>query len=848
VYRLIARFFCISILAGQISGPGLPLLQANDADPAQTPSLQAVLEDLRLEGLELVYSTALVKENMRVEAVPENPDPLEKARQILAPFGLALQEADGIYLVVRSARKTPAQDSGTILIHVRNHEVLPDQTTMTIQASPELGVPERIARGLYQYRQVTSGSYRIRLEAEGYASLQREAQVVQGGTAIVSVDLIPGPGAMETINVSASRYVLYTPSQFYIDQRALQALPDLGDDPVRSAHRLPGVAASGLSSQPHFRGGEKNETAIYMNGLKLTDPFHIRDYHGIFSLIDARAISGVEAYTGGFPVQFGDQTSGILLLETQKAEGPGRTELGLSFYNTSFLNSGSNADKGINWLFTVRRSNLDILVKKDMGQPHFFDIFSELGFELSNTAHLSLNALYANDSVTVTTESDPEELEQSVSDTRNSHFWIRLENQWTPDLSSDTVFSFSYLDNDRNAEVNDPDQYIGAVHDRRKVKSYGLRQDWLYEGFDGHLLRWGFELRHQSAQYDYRSRAEYSEFFALYPGIDSPSESHVNAAPNGNVYGLFFADRMQLGENTALDLGLRLDRQTYTRPDFDLQISPRISLFTSVSPATELRMSWGRFYQSQSIQRLQVEDGLDHFFPPQRADHWIAGLRQQFGKQYRLRAEVYVKNYDRMKPRFENLFDPLGLIPELEPDRVRLDPRSAKARGAELTLEYRRDDDLDWWASYTWSRATDRIDSENQRRSWDQTHAFQAGFSWRPGPWEIGSAISLHSGWPTTGMTLGLDEEEDIYFPIPGPRNAEQLGTFATLDVRIARKFPVGNGQLSAFIEVTNLTDRKNECCIDYDIEEDQDEEIFLDVSVENWLPRIVALGILWEF
>jgi hypothetical protein len=127
-------------------------------------------------------------------------------------------------------------------------------------------------------------------------------------------------------------------------------------------------------------------------------------------------------------------------------------------------------------------------------------------------------------------------------------------------------------------------------------------------------------------------------------------------------------------------------------------------------------------------------------------------------------------------------------------------------------------------------------------------NTFQAGVGWCPDLWEIGSAVNIHSSWPTTGMTLGFDEEEEEYFPIPGPRNAERLGTFATLDFRIARQFPVKVGRVSAFLEVTNATDRRNECCIDYDIDEDENENVFLGISVEHWLPRIIAVKLLWEF
>lgn len=114
--------------------------------------------------------------------------------------------------------------------------------------------------------------------------------------------------------------------------------------------------------------------------------------------------------------------------------------------------------------------------------------------------------------------------------------------------------------------------------------------------------------------------------------------------------------------------------------------------------------------------------------------------------------------------------------------------------------------------------------------------------------WEVGVALNVHSGWPITGLSLGFDEAEDEYVPVPGPRNAAQLGIFASLDFRINREFPVRHGRLSGFFEVTNTTNRRNECCFDFDIDEDEDGNVFLDAVVDQWLPAIPAIGILWEF
>lgn len=759
--------------------------------PYQGKAIHEVLDGFRAGGLNLVYSTNLVTPGLAVITEPEHREPVLLLREILEPHGLTLEEAGGNYVVARTASGPPP---------------------LTAAAEPDPG-------------QMVSGDEVLKLE---------------------------------DLSISASRYILFSNSQFFIDQRAIQALPDLGEDPIRSVHRLPGAAAGGLSSRSHFRGGEHNETAIYLNGLKLLDPFHIRDYHSIFSSIDARAISGVEAFTGGFPATYGDQMSGVLLLESAQPEQPVHTELGLSIYNTSLLNSGYTPGGKVDWLVSVRSSNLDIVLDEDLGKPDYFDVFTQLGIDLSSDHHLSVNALYSNDQVLVITESDPEELEQSISDTKNTHLWISLDSEWSPFLNSRTVLSYSGLDNQRNAEANDPERMLALVSDRREAKILGFQQGWTYAGLAAHTLRAGLEIRSEEAEYDYRAFAEYLGFFEFYPGIENPVERDVVASPSGNSYSLYLSDRWQVSERFGLELGLRWDRQTYTGVNYGNQLSPRISFLHSMGSATELRLTWGRYYQSQAIQELQVEDGLDQFFAPQRSDHWIAGIQHRFETGNRLRAEAFYKNYDRLKPRFENLFDPLALIPELAPDRVRLDPESARSYGIETTLENRGGEELDWWVSYTWSKASDRINGADEYRSWDQRHALQAGLAWQRGAWEVGVAVSMHSGWPTTGMDYEVyplevgededEEEDDIILPIPGPRNAEQLGTFAQLDFRISREFTVKYGRLSAFFEVTNASNRKNPCCIDYDVDEDEDGNVYLDRAVEPWLPIIPAIGIFWEF
>jgi hypothetical protein len=84
---------------------------------------------------------------------------------------------------------------------------------------------------------------------------------------------------------------------------------------------------------------------------------------------------------------------------------------------------------------------------------------------------------------------------------------------------------------------------------------------------------------------------------------------------------------------------------------------------------------------------------------------------------------------------------------------------------------------------------------------------------------------------------------------VPGPRNAERLGTAQRVDFRASRTYAAGAGSVRVFAEVTNLTGRENVCCLRY---EQADTPIGappeLAVEPRNGLPFTVNLGALWQF
>jgi len=730
------------------------------------------------------YSTGLIDADLVVVEEPRSESPIDIVNEILRPHGLTLQTIAGVHLVVRAA-------------------------------DPPSGAQET-------------------------------------GQEITSLPQARSDD-IEMIVVSASRYRISSDiagSRFQLDRRSIQSMPDLGDDPIRITQRLPGAAASGASARTHFRGGNADEIGIMLNGQWLFDPYHVRDFQSVFSAIDSRAISGVEVYTGGFPVRYGDRMSGLVLMESMDLDKPRHSEIGISVFNTSLLTSGSRDGK--QWLFSARRGNLDLIIDPKFGQPSYYDLFGEFAIDVTPQSRLSINGLFADDQVTVVVETDPAELEKVESRTRNAQFWAQLETHWSQTLTSHTVLSATTYENRRAGSMNDMEKMVAFVRDEREVEQIALRQDWSWHPSDRHFVQWGLQGAWGDAWYDYDGGAEYYGLMALYEDQPESATRTATASPEGANIAIYVSDRWRLAQPLTLEWGLRWDDQTYTEVRSDAQLSPRINVLFAPNPKTEYRLTWGRYHQSQGIEELQIEDGITAFWPAERSDHFIVGLRRLLPGNLAFRAEAFYKDMSHVRPRFENLYDPLGVIPEFQPDRVAIAPDRAEAAGLELSVD-RSAGRWDWWASYTLARVTDRIDGIDEVRSWDQRHAFQGGVTWSDERWTASVAGSFHSGWPSTELALesiGIDPTtgEPEYVAIPGPRNAINHNTFASIDVRLSRKFDVRRGSLTAFVEISNVLNRRNMCCRDYDVIDEDDGSLALELSYDYWLPILPAVGILWEF
>ena len=665
--------------------------------------------------------------------------------------------------------------------------------------------------------------------------LVRRPQPV-ASTVIIAEPLKPAlPEIVVTSSLQRLNYQK-TGTQTYLDRELATRVPAAAEEAVRITNRLPSTASGGISSRNHIRGGEVNEVLFLLDGLRLYEPFHLKDFQSIATTVNSNAIDGMDFYSGAYPARFGDRMSGVVNMSLREPQKKTETELSLSFFNASVLSLGRFGDQEQgDWLVAARRGNLDLIadvIDPDSGSPDYQDYLLHGGWEIGPRTQFAVNLLVSNDKLIL---ADVDRGEFANASYENTVLWLKWGAHWSERLHSETIISFSQIANQRVGTLTLPGIVSGALDERKAFDAFSIKQDWTFIPSKNWMLSFGIDGKNQDAKYHFESRKIVSApFDEILDNV--PIEARlIDVRPEGEQYSVYLEARWQIRPDLIVDAGLRWDAQNYTTAKNDSQSSPRLSILYRPGERTELRLGWGQYSQAQEINELQVSDGVDTFFAAQRAEHVVANLKHEFASNINVDVSYYRKSFRVVRPRFENTFNSLTLLPELQFDRYRINPLSGESHGAELMVsEGDASEPLFWWVGYAWSEVRDRLPDRKVARSWDQAHTVKAGLSWRWGNWDFSGAGEVHTGWPKTVLPA-----EEL--------NTRRYSVFHTLDMRISREFSVRRGDLTVFMEISNLYDRQNPCCTEYSVTTESGDPVLV-AKEAHWLPLLPSLGVVWRF
>ncbi len=775
------------------------------AGPAVTVSvgqpLSEALDALRTDGLSIVYSTALVAPDLRVQSDRGQGQPRQSPRPACSrPMGSRSTGHAG--RLRRGARQRAA--------------------SLSAKAGPASAAPavrESLADAPLEQVSVYASRYRVD-PAQGLAL----------------VDLT---------------------------RAEIEALPGLDEDVLRVMRYLPGTATNGVSARANVRGGRDNELAVYFDGVPLFEPFHFKDYQGLLGVLDPGAIARLDFFSGVFPARFGDRLSGVLDLAPRRPEaGADHHELGLSLLYAHALSVGEREwrDQSVEWLVSLRQSTVEPALKaagRDSGvDPDFLDGLGRVELRIGERARLSAGFLMLND--TLKSRRWPDSSEKTESRYRDGTGWLGWQ-------AAAPAAALRLADRQLTERHTERSGSAGAARARCRSRSTTIassvprRCGSRRRGEQGWTL--GLEATDVGAHFDYAAQADFDPLLAAVFGrrasqVRATSRSSMPAdGPMGPVWLGAAASRRRAGVSIS---ACALDRNAMrsTAPAAlapggrfdDEQWSPRLAVEYQWDDDTVLRASAGRVTQTERPDELQVPDG-EPAVPsgaarhavrarpraPTRAPHLAArrGLSQERGRSCAALREP-------ARPRG----DPAGAGSGPRPRRARFLAGVWRRADPALAVGAR------WagWLTYSRSEATDYFDGVEVPRSWNQLNSFNGGVSWTRTPWQLSANLTWHDGWRRSEIAAIPDSlEPDGVSLSLAPRNASTWENYFSLDLRTTWSIPVRWGSLRFYGEINNVTNRGNDCCEAVSLLHSPGMAAQLQRRQSGSLPRYALVGLSWS-
>ena len=281
---------------------------------------------------------------------------------------------------------------------IYSSELVPDSLRVSVEPHP--GEAPEVARQLLE-----PFGLGLKNVAPGIFAVVRTGPVAAAPPAPAAPSS-PPPAAtpLEQVIVAASRYTLSSDGgAHHLESGDIADQPKYADDPLRVVARLPGVTTNGVSARLNIRGGDADEVLFLIDGFPIRQAFHVPAQQSPFSAFDSSLISGIDVYTGGFPLRFGERMSGVVDMGTIDPDQDPKHSLSASTVAIGARTAGLVCEPcSLDGLIAARTGKLDNLMDRldtDVQSPTFSDSLAKLRWRPSDTTTITAESLWSQDDV-----------------------------------------------------------------------------------------------------------------------------------------------------------------------------------------------------------------------------------------------------------------------------------------------------------------------------------------------------------------------------------------------------------------------------------------------------------------
>ena len=626
----------------------------------------------------------------------------------------------------------------------------------------------------------------VLVTAVGYAFVTRRVDVTAAGTDLGTVRLNRESAAVtERVEVRGTAALDAAPTRA-LTKADLQTLSMVVvDDPLRSVHALPGVAANNdLKAEFSLRGAGFEQVGVYVDGVRTGGFVHLLSDSGTtdqlsLSVVNQDTLASAALTPGVNDARTGGVTAGALDLDTREGNRDRPTvHLSTGFIVSSGVLEGPMPRKRGSWLLAGRSTRLDYLQRfvdtvagtggdDDESDLAFGDVIGKVVLDPSARHQITgswLAGAFTND-------------EKSGEGAKSSN---RLGSVAWRAVASDRLFtrvqgfvlSTTYDEHDAGG--------VRTVDNGQQ--SAGLRADVVLQASSAHQLQVGIYAQ------SVRAHVEGVEPRGVFAATRTEPSWYVQ-------------DRWTPTGRLTVTAGVRVDSGAG-----ETVAAPRLLVAGAVRGWT-----------------LRASAGTQDQLPPLAALHGLLGnpaLRMSRALEIDGGFDHALNGGQTLSVDLYRRRDRDGLFalaePRLEDGRVtaRLNPfqnaLDGTASGLEVAIRRASARRLSGWIGYAYgnARMIDNVDGLVFPSDSDQRHTLNAVGAFRlSGTLALGAQWRYGSGMPRPGFL----RPEGTTLVLGTERNQLRLAPYDRLDLRIRKVFLPRWGVFTLSGEVLNVLNRKNE-------------------------------------
>ncbi|HPH67643.1 MAG TPA: TonB-dependent receptor [Kofleriaceae bacterium] len=612
-----------------------------------------------------------------------------------------------------------------------------------------------------------------------------------------------------------------------LSREEITRIPGTRGDALQSLRSLPGVSTNGAGGPGLLviRGSNPDDSYIAVDGIQVPILYH---FFGLQSVLPSEFIQNIEFSPGGFGVEEGRATGGVINVVTRDEPIAKPTAFAeLSFINAAALMQTPLSKKhNLQMSAAIRRSLIDFILPavlpdtvKFTAAPTYYDAQLRIDWRPKSGHRLTAFALGSLDNLELLNNNlDSNDPVTSNATFRNETGFVRLITTWEfgrgPVLNrlvASTGFSeFKFYVGDRYLDFGQQvlearDDFNYRVNDRLRIRSGAMAR------LDLRTIKTRFPPQPQEGEPPPTS-------------FSTGDLIELNQRVGNSVMGAYTAVDIRPTAKTTFTSGLRLDYYNHIGA---LALAPRTQLSHQVTPALTLRASLGAYNRG-----LEQSQSVPTNLSPERATQYIAAVEYKVADGVTATATGFYTDRQQLVVR-----DPV--LAKVDIANSFVNRGTGRSFGGEALVRLRHKN-LFGWLAYTLQRS-DRVDQPLAKRRLfdaDQTHNLVAVASYKYGKWEFGAKFQYATAAPQTpiiGSTYLADA--NIYVPRYGDVNSVRGEAAHQLDLRIDRKWKFASWELSAFLDVTNVYMHAR--VLGYNYNFDYSERI-----PTNDLPIFPALGV----